>query len=214
MIDHRRRQLLSWIVRAPAGLTLLGACGQPGDSDLDAAPGPDGAGCAATTSDVLGPYYRAGAPSRMTIASPTEPGDRLVLDGTVVGPDCAPLVGARLDFWQSDRDGRYYEPAESEPFRLRGTMVAGSDGTWQLATIRPGNYMLDATLWRPAHIHVTVTHPGYRPLTTQLYFEGDRFLPPNDGCTTCGSDDPARILRLTAGPNGLHTELALALARA
>lgn len=170
--------------------------------------------CAPTTSDVLGPYYRSGAPSRMAIAAATEPGERLVLDGRVTGPNCEPLVGAVLDVWQANKDGTYYEPAGAEPFRLRGKFVSADDGTWQLQTIRPGNYALAANSWRPAHLHFTITHPGYRTLTTQIYFKGDPFLPPNDGCTTCGSDDPARIISLSAGTLGLRGELAVALARA
>jgi protocatechuate 3,4-dioxygenase beta subunit len=196
-------------------LHLLGGCGDGSGLSPDASdPGFDGSRCAPTTSDVLGPYYRAGAPSRMAIASATEPGDRLVLDGVVVGPDCAPLAGVMLDVWQADKDGTYYEPAGAEPFRLRGIFVSAADGTWQLQTIRPGNYTLAANSWRPAHIHFTISHPGYRTLTTQLYFAGDPFLPPNDGCTGCGSDDPARIIPLVSGGVGLRGELQVALARA
>ena len=211
-----RRQVLSWIARTSAGVVLAGCGDSPAAEPLDAPPEADATAnvCAPTSSDVLGPFYRPGAPSRMTIASNAEPGDRLVFDGVVVGPDCAPLAGAMLDIWQADKEGRYYEPDAGEPYRLRGTLQAATDGTWQLHTIRPGNYMLDATLWRPAHVHVTVRHPGFRSLTTQLYFEGDPYLPPNDGCTACGSDDPARILRLVTGRGGLRTEVALALARA
>jgi catechol 1,2-dioxygenase len=215
-----RRELLRWIGRTSAGLagmSLLGGCADdaPGDLDLDAAlPGADAAACPATTSDVLGPYYLPGAPSRMTIASPTEPGERLHLEGILTGPDCAPLAGALLDVWQSDKDGTYYQAAGTEPFRLRGTLMTAADGTWQLDTIRPGNYMLGAASWRPAHIHFTVSQPGFRTLTTQIYFAGDPFLPPNDGCTNCGSDDPARIVPLSAGGTGLQGSLEIALARA
>ena len=217
-----RRELLRWLGRTSAGLaglSLLGGCGDdPASLDPDASVDPnlDGStsACSPTSSDVLGPYYRAGAPSRTTIASPTEPGERLRLDGIVVGTDCAPLAGAVLDIWQADKDGTYYEPNAGEPYRLRGKLASAADGTWQLDTIVPGNYMLGANSWRPAHIHFTVTHPTFRSLTTQLYFEGDPFLPPNDGCTTCGSDDPARIVRLLPASSGKRGELKIILARA
>jgi catechol 1,2-dioxygenase len=29
---------------------------------------------------------------------------------------------------------------------------------------------------RPAHFHVTVTHPIYLPLTTQIYMKGDQYI--------------------------------------
>ncbi|HVK78942.1 MAG TPA: hypothetical protein VM734_36835 [Kofleriaceae bacterium] len=222
-----RREVLRWMGRASAGaaaLHLVGACGGDaggdGDLALDAPPAPplDGGGCRATTADVLGPYHRDGAPARMMIASATEPGERLVLDGVVVADDCTtPLVGAMLDVWQADRDGTYYEPdaAGSEPFRLRGKLAAAADGTWAVDTIRPGNYQQGPGLWRPAHVHVIVSHPGYRSVTTQLYFAGDPYLPPNDSCTTCGSDDPDRILALTPGiAGGWHGEIRIVLQRA
>ena len=212
-----RRDALRWIGGTSvgvAGLSLLGACGDEPTSEQAYSTDASSAACPPTTSDVLGPYYRSGAPSRMAIASPTEPGERLRLEGGVVGPDCAPLVGAVLDIWQADKDGTYYEPMAGEAYRLRGKLQSGADGTWQLDTIRPGNYKLGATTWRPAHIHFTISHFGYRTVTTQLYFAGDPFLPPNDSCTSCGSDDPARIVRLVAGATGLRGELRLALGTA
>lgn len=45
-------------------------------------------GCRPTASDILGPFYRFGAPFRARLAGPDEPGDRLVLTGTVFGSDC------------------------------------------------------------------------------------------------------------------------------
>lgn len=208
-----RRELLQWIGRTSAGLAglkLLGGCGDDRTLDPDA----DMSLCRPTTSDVLGPYYRAGAPSRVAIASPTEPGERLRLEGVLVGPDCEPLAGAMLDVWQADKDGTYYEPNAGEPFRLRGKLETAADGTWELETIVPGNYALAANSWRPAHIHFTVTHPMFRSVTTQIYFEGDPFLPPNDGCTGCGSNDPARIIPLVASSSGKRGQLELVLAHA
>lgn len=210
-----RRQLLRWIGRTSAGLagwSLLGGCSEQGGAIEPATDGSTAA-CAPTSSDVLGPYYRAGAPSRVTIAAATEPGERLRLEGIVVGEDCAPLSGVVLDVWQADKDGAYYEPNAGEPYRLRGKLATADDGTWQLETIRPGNYKLGASSWRPAHIHFTVSHPSFRKLTTQIYFESDPFLPPNDGCTACGSDDPARIVRLKQGSSATRGELKIALAR-
>jgi catechol 1,2-dioxygenase len=213
-----RRELLRLLGRGAAGaaaLSLIG-CGDDPAITADAAVA-DAATCRATTADVLGPFHREGAPSRMTIASPTEPGTRLGLDGVVLADDCStPLVGAALDIWQCDAAGAYHEPEAdpADPYRLRGMLAAAGDGTWALETIRPGNYR-NGPGWRPAHIHFRVAHPGYRPLTTQLYFAGDPYLPPNDSCTTCGSDDPARIIPLTArAAGGLTGSFAIVLARA
>jgi protocatechuate 3,4-dioxygenase beta subunit len=226
-----RRAWLRWMGRASAGLAVLGACGGDGGGDgadaaglVDAAGDPldarvlaDGGVCSATTGDLLGPYYREGAPSRMTIAELSEPGERLQLDGVVLADDCTtPLAGAMIDVWQADSTGNYHEPTEAGgPFRLRGKLVTAADGTWELRTVRPGNYQNGGpTLWRPAHVHFIVSAPGYRPVTTQIYFAGDPYLPPNDSCSTCRSDDPARIVSLTAGKVGMIGELPIILARA
>jgi catechol 1,2-dioxygenase len=51
--------------------------------------------------------------------------------------------------------------------------------------------------FRPAHIHIKVSYPGFETLTTQLYFEGDPYLWPNDACGPgCRSNDPKRIIDL------------------
>ena len=45
-------------------------------------------GCPITQGDILGPYYRFGAPFQSKLAGPEEPGERLVVTGTVFSSDC------------------------------------------------------------------------------------------------------------------------------
>src|SRR5512134_3497567 len=59
--------------------------------------------CRATEPDILGPFYRFGAPFRTRLAGPDEPGDRLVLTGTVFSSDCrTPLPGTLIEVWQAN----------------------------------------------------------------------------------------------------------------
>jgi catechol 1,2-dioxygenase len=147
--------------------------------------------CRPTAPDVLGPFYRGGAPARARLTDPGEPGEVLVVSGTVYGPDCrTPLRGALLDVWQADHRGQYdiQEPAslaERTPFRLRGRLLTDARGRYEIETILPGRYPIPPGLpgleqhagrTRPAHVHVLVMHPLYGPLTTQLYFRGDPYL--------------------------------------
>src|SRR5687767_15148651 len=44
--------------------------------------------CLPTSPDVLGPFYRAGAPARAKLTDPGEAGQVLVVSGAVYGPDC------------------------------------------------------------------------------------------------------------------------------
>jgi catechol 1,2-dioxygenase len=225
-MDLDRRDLLRWLGAAGGGAAAaaLGACGgssgggggdardPDGGAGPDAAPGPDAdPACRPTTGDAQGPFFEDGAPMRAAIAGEAEPGTRLTIDVEVLAEGCATAAaGVLVDIWQADRDGAYH--GAGKDYRLRGQVVAPADGRFTLETIRPGNYALGVDAWRPAHIHFMFAHPDYAPVTTQLYFAGDPYLPPNDGCTTCGSDDPDRIIALVDdGAGGLRGEVRFVL---
>jgi catechol 1,2-dioxygenase len=153
--------------------------------------------CAATQQDAKGPYFIEGAPFNDAIAGPDEPGEPLLIKGFVLTEDCAPIHEVVIDVWQTDAEGLY--PGEDEGFRLRGKVLPGDDGRYAFTTVLPGFYE-----GRPRHVHLKVSSPGYVDLVTQIYFEGDPYLWPMDSCgpPTCHSDDPARILNLTALGDG------------
>jgi catechol 1,2-dioxygenase len=186
---------------------LVTGCGGKSAATPDA---PAQGACFPTRADVLGPYFLAGAPMRMAIADPSEPGERLTLTGRIRGPDCAaPLEGVGIEVWQADRDGNYHTVD-----RLRGRATTLADGMFRVETVRPGNY-LQGTGYRPAHVHFTFARPGYKTLTTQIYFSDDAYLAPVDSCTTCGSDDKERILVLAGNASaGWSGTLEIILAAA
>jgi len=228
-----RRSMLGLLgigTAAIAGRSIAG-CGGGNAGVVDAGRGfdggynyPDGAynvadtdageTCTPTRPDAQGPFFAPGAPSRTWIATADEPGDELSIHGTVVGEDCVtPIAGALLDVWQADAAGNYHEAGTE--FRLRGQMLTSGTGSYGFTTIKPGSYQTSPGAWRPAHIHFTVSKPGFAPVTTQLYFEGDQFLPPNDSCTGCGSDDRDRVIPLMLGEGGvLLGEFKIILRRA
>ena len=200
---------------SPAAETGAPAMNDAGPAPRNNVTGPDAAGgtCAPTTPDVIGPFYEAGAPARTLLAAADEPGERLVVAGVVYGPDCeSPLADALLDVWQADVDGNYHAAGETD-YRLRATLRTDASGRYELETIMPGRYEL-ADGPRPAHIHFQVSAPGVSLLTTQLYFEGDPFLAPNDSCGAgCTSDEPDRIVALTqAQPRRATFDITLAAA--
>ncbi len=171
--------------------------------------------CEATRRDARGPFFAPNAPTRTRIAEPSEPGMRIFLQGTVQQSDCeTPVEGALLDVWQADAMGQYHDAGQTS-FRLRGQVLSDADGRWQLETIMPGHYENGPGAWRPAHLHFTVSAPGFASVTTQLYFAGDPYLAPNDGCpTACDSSDPDRIITLEPGEGGSHGVWRVVLARA
>lgn len=177
-----RRQLLQFGL----GSLLLTACGRGASSaprdallptprvdDGDPAPPPIAAAerCEPTADNIEGPFYKAGAPKRAVLVGPRDPGERLVLTGSVRSTSCAVLAGAVLDIWHADHRGGY----DNDGFGLRGQVVADAQGRWQLDTIVPGRY-LNGRRYRPAHIHVKVRANGAPELTTQLYFADDPYL--------------------------------------
>jgi protocatechuate 3,4-dioxygenase beta subunit len=139
---------------------------------------------APTPPDIEGPFYKPGAPARAELV----PGGSLAVSGRVLGTDGAPVPGAVLDVWQADPAGEY----DNAGFNFRGKMTAASEGAYRFVTVRPGDYKISDTEFRCAHIHVKVTAPGFRPLTTQLYFHNS---PHND---TDHWYDPRREI----GPGG------------
>lgn len=136
-------------------------------------------GWSATEDNILGPFHRKGAMFRAKVTPPLEPGRLLVVSGRVWGLDTRkPLSMAVLDVWQANDKGVYDNQDSAHPpsildFTNRSRMVTDEAGRYEFETIHPGRYKIDATTWRPEHIHYMVSHPGYKTLVTQLYFDGD-----------------------------------------
>jgi protocatechuate 3,4-dioxygenase beta subunit len=146
-----------------------------------------------TASNVEGPFYLPDAPlleAPYRLAEDDESGEPLLFTGRVSDANTdAPLEGAMLEVWQADDAARYdVQTPDSEP-HLRGRFHAGVDGQFELRTIVPPPYeipkdgpvgrLLEALgrhAWRPAHLHLKVSHPGHGALTTMVYFEDDPWL--------------------------------------
>lgn len=141
--------------RLPRGITVI-AC--LFTLTLAGLPGPvlaeDGK-CVPTAEDAEGPFYKPGAPERLST------GSGLAVSGEVLSyPGCRPVPGARLEWWHADLSGRYVDS-------LRGAQKTGPMGAYAFTTSLPGVYP-----GRPSHIHFKVYAPGYKTLTTQLYLRG------------------------------------------
>jgi catechol 1,2-dioxygenase len=122
--------------------------------------------------------------------------------------------------WQAN-DAAYYDVQlpQSEP-HLRGRFPAGEGGIFELRTIVPPPYeipkdgpvgkLLEALgrhAWRPAHLHLKVSHPSYAPLTTMVYFEGDPWLDSD----TIGSVKDSLVVPLDRLPADRRCEQPYAL---
>ena len=143
-----------------------------------------------TTSNLLGPFWRDGAPREADgasiVRSPT-PGLPVFATVQVVDAQGVPVAGAEVDVWHASPEG-YYEnqdPAQAD-MNLRGRFVSGDDGRVRFRTVRPAGYpvpvdgpagaLLRAQVrhnLRPAHLHVMVHKPGFLLQHTQLYDADD-----------------------------------------
>lgn len=153
----------------------------PGDADLSLP-----AATKPTEDNILGPYFREGAPFRAKVTPVLEKGTPLVVRGRVWGFDTKrPLAGVVLDIWQANADGRYDNDDPKKPpakgvYLNRTRVQTDETGYYEYETIHPGAYRIGPSAWRPAHIHYMVRKAGYASLVTQLYFEGDKFNKADD----------------------------------
>lgn len=102
------------------------------------------------------------APSKITIASKAEPGERLIVSGVVFGADRkTPLANASVYIYHTDANGRYTPGAtdDNRNPRLRGYLRTDAQGRYEYSTIKPAPYPGNGP---PAHIHYHVNAPGYQ----------------------------------------------------
>jgi protocatechuate 3,4-dioxygenase beta subunit len=117
------------------------------------------------TPDVgAGPNHKPGAPYRAKLSPPLAQGTVLLVRGHVRAADTGePIAGVVLDAYQADARGKY----DMDGFDYRARLLTDEQGYFELETIHPANY------GPPPHIHFVITHPEYRTLKTELFFEDD-----------------------------------------
>lgn len=149
-----------------------------------------------TKGSIEGPYYVEKAPklgSEGTLPMrEDEDGSPLVFQGQVRDLDGVGIEGASIEIWHADSKGYYsqFDDGLGIPeWNLRGTFETDAEGNFRIHTIQPAPYMIPhdgptgafvrsygGHPWRPAHLHLKVTAPGKRLITTQLYFRGGDYV--------------------------------------
>ena len=157
-----------------------------------------------TTTDILGPFYRPGAPMRNNIIPPKSSGIPMNLHGTIFDEKGEnPLKNALVEIWQCD-ENEYYDNT-SDNYLFRGAVKTGANGKYDFKTIVPVPYKADEndeSSWRPAHIHMRVSVPKQQDLITQIYFKGDEHI---DNDTWASSPEAVkRILAIDKNSKGEH----------
>jgi len=130
-------------------------------------------------------------PRHVVLVSENEPGQTLIVRGTVYAPDgTIPVAGIQLNVHHTDSMGYYCMlpsperdrtlPRDNCPdsppntARIRTTLTTDSQGRFEFHTIKPGAYPNGRN---PAHIHFQASGAGYpSQWPPDLNFAGDRFL--------------------------------------
>lgn len=144
-----------------------------------------------TKGTIEGPYYVPGSP---VLESPAtvemredEAGTPLRFRGRFTDTEGRPIQGAQVEIWHANAAGFYSQYAPDLPeWLFRATVRADQEGRFELHTMRPAPYQIPTDgacgqligaagwhAWRPAHIHIKASAPGYQLVTQQLYFPGD-----------------------------------------
>jgi protocatechuate 3,4-dioxygenase beta subunit len=143
----------------------------------------------ATTSSLLGPFFRENAPVLPLgghIAA-GQPGEEIAILGQVRDAAGKPIAGASIDIWQTSASGLYdIQGSTPEKMDWRGRFRTDGEGRYHLLTVRPIGYSIpvDGPVgdlmgalgrhgFRPAHIHFLIGADGYQELATALYLAGD-----------------------------------------
>ena len=142
------------------------------------------------------------APSKITIATKEELGERVIVTGAVFGADGkTPLAGASVYVYHTDAQGLYTPGAnnDSRNPRLRGYMRTDAQGRYEYSTIKPAPYQSNDI---PAHIHYHVNAPGYQERIFEIMFEGDPKIRDNIRAKAAEEGSEFSIRPLTRDPQG------------
>ena len=144
-----------------------------------------------TLSELTGPVYGESAvgptDADLTRQHDGDPlGQRIVVEGRVLGDDGKPLRGQLVEIWQANAAGRYFHVVDTHDapldpnFSGAGRCLTDDDGRYRFVTIKPGIYPWGnhPNAWRPAHIHFSLFGRALpERLVTQMYFPDDPLFP-------------------------------------
>ncbi|KAM0753952.1 Intradiol ring-cleavage dioxygenase [Meredithblackwellia eburnea MCA 4105] len=146
----------------------------------------------ATEVTVLGPFETNDCkdiPMGQSIASEGK-GEPMWVSGRVTDMQGKGVGGCVIETWETDEEGFYDTQYEGrvEP-DCRGKITTAPDGTYEFQAVLPVIYpipsdgpvgallrKLNRHVFRPSHLHMTFTKPGFEHLVTALYFPGDKYL--------------------------------------
>lgn len=144
-------------------------------------------------------------PAKVVIVSDKEPGEPLIVSGTIYAPDGhSPLEGITLYVYQTDATGVYSTSGtggDNRNTRIHGVMRTGAGGRYEFRTIRPASYPSTRI---SAHIHAYVSGKDYPEYWIDEYlFANDPFVSDDVKQKFQGLGNFSPVLTLTKGSDGV-----------
>jgi protocatechuate 3,4-dioxygenase beta subunit len=143
-------------------------------------------------------------PSTLDIVDSREPGTRILIRGTIFGPDGKPVPNVEIFLYHTDNAGYYSRPVNNpRQARLRGSVWSDAKGQYQFSTIKPAHY---AEMDQPPamHIHVHLHPPGLpNHWVDSYYFDGDPRLRGDEVSRARGLGRFSNVVLLASGKSGV-----------
>ncbi|KAL0942743.1 catechol dioxygenase [Colletotrichum truncatum] len=159
-------------------------------------------GASPTSSTILGPFWSPETPFRDLGASVVQnmpkDGQLTKFHGTIFDVDTGKgIPNAVFDMWQASTNGKYdvFDLENQTRHNLRGKFRTDENGDFWFYCLKPTEYAIDTSgpsadllkimgrhPYRPAHIHMMVTHDDYVGVTAQLYPRDDPYLETDTAC--------------------------------
>jgi protocatechuate 3,4-dioxygenase beta subunit len=137
-----------------------------------------------------------------------EPGERLVISGTVYMPDGkTPAEGIIVYVYHTNSEGVYPKRGDEtgngrRHGYLRGWMKTNAEGRYRFETIKPAPYPTKNR--GPAHIHYTISGPDFDEYwLNSLWFEGDPLITEKEKAKVTRSGGFSNIVALTKDEDGV-----------
>lgn len=119
-------------------------------------------------------------PKMLELWTAGDSGQRMRIRGRVISTDGTPIPNVDIRFRHADSEGlnRSYH---------QGVLKTNEKGIYQFGSVIPGNNH------RLSHVHVYISHPGFRYIETEFYFKDDPKV---------NQDDPNAIFLEEGNTNG------------